>query len=469
MIVGLVLNALLGIVYGLATDLIGLAVFALIAVGISVAGMIVIATGSRKAGAILVIIGAAFFVPLGLIAIFGAKKVLDQVKAEQQSPIGPETAARAAQAADTESTGTSFQSVATSTWISPNALFRQARLSLSIENSRVPGFLENSKWRAMGSWISLAFAAFALVVLLICGFAVIPELFSVDGMQPILKDFMLVCLLAIPLALIFSNGGVDLSIGGVISLSGMIMAISMQNGGSPAAAITLTLAVALVIGLVNGLMVGGAGLPGFLISIATGLIALSASIAVSGGQTVMLAGDWSGAGANIFGWVLLVILAVLLILWMQYPLFGPRAKGKSAQTQSAFARACEIGVPFLLSSLVAGFVGIWLVFYLRAGTTNTGTNFLYYALLAVVFSGMYPGMRYGNVFGIVVGALFVAALRVILNIANVDYAAEQIIVGAIFVFMLAFNFLLNAIIVGAYQRRYHVGSASQPATPVAGQ
>ncbi len=469
MIVGVILNALVGIAYSLAKDYIGILVIALIAVGISLAGMIMIATGPKRAGAILVIIGAVFFVPLGLLAIFGAKRVLDQVKAEKHSPSVPDAAAQTVHASDAEPAETSFHSVATSTWISPNALFRHARLSLSIENSRVPGFLENPKWRAMSSWISLMFAAFVLVVLLICGLAVSPLFFSARNMHNVLTQFLPICLMAFPMALIFSNGGVDLSIGGVISLSGVLMAATMQNAGSPAAPIVLALGVALVIGLVNGLMVGGAGLPGFLISLATGFMALGASIAISNGTTQVFNSDWSGAGTRYFGWVLLVIFAVLLILWIQYPAFGPRAKGKSAQKQSAFGRACEIGVPFLISSLAAGFVGIWLVFYIRAGVPTIGTNYLYDVLLAVVFAGMYPGMRYGNVFGIIVGAFFVEALRNILSMANVNPAAGQVVLGAIFVFMLACSLLLNAIMVGVYRRRYQGGPASQPATPVAGQ
>jgi len=85
MVVGVIVNAFEGLVYGLAGGYVGFAIYTLIAVGISVVGMIVIATGSKKAGAILVIIGAIGFVPIGLIAIFGARRVLNEAKWEQAS------------------------------------------------------------------------------------------------------------------------------------------------------------------------------------------------------------------------------------------------------------------------------------------------------------------------------------------------------------------------------------------------
>ncbi|MGA2641059.1 MAG: ankyrin repeat domain-containing protein [Spirochaetia bacterium] len=85
MVAGVIVNAFVGIVYGLAGGYVGFVAFTLVMVGISVVGMIVIATGSKRAGAILVIIGSVGFVPIGLIAIFGAKRVLDQAKWKQAS------------------------------------------------------------------------------------------------------------------------------------------------------------------------------------------------------------------------------------------------------------------------------------------------------------------------------------------------------------------------------------------------
>ncbi|MGA2641087.1 MAG: hypothetical protein ABSG21_09300 [Spirochaetia bacterium] len=117
MVVGVVLDAIVGIAYGAAEGTVAFLI-CFILVALSVAGLIVVARGSKKAGAILVIIGAAGFVPLGLIAIFGAKRVLDQAKAGQQSHFGQKTAAQMVQTEGQEGTGTPF-AVPTSTWINP--------------------------------------------------------------------------------------------------------------------------------------------------------------------------------------------------------------------------------------------------------------------------------------------------------------------------------------------------------------
>jgi ribose/xylose/arabinose/galactoside ABC-type transport system permease subunit/uncharacterized membrane protein YhaH (DUF805 family) len=349
------------------------------------------------------------------------------------------------------------------------ALFRPAGFSPSLEIIRVPAFFENASWRAISSTITFWSLCLGIIMLLNVARVVTPMFYDPRNVGNIFTDFLPFALMAMPMALILSNGGVDFSIGSVVSLSSVLMATTLSKGGSLPAAIILTLGVALLVGLVNGFMVGVMRWPGFLITLAMLFIARTVGLLISDARMIPVQGDLpAGPGQAIVGWALLAVLLILLVVWIQYPGFAAREKGRGAKPRSGVSHAFEVGAPYILSSLVAAFAGIMLFTRIRAGTSSLGTNYEFYVLLAVVLAGVYPGARYGNAVAVLFGAFVVAVLRNILMLNNASVFVQGVLLGVLFVLALVYTFALNAIMGLVYRARHQAGHAAPVAQQGAG-
>jgi len=291
----------------------------------------------------------------------------------------------------------------------------------------VPVYYENKTWR-MGSFLVWSgLLVLGIIVLLAIGGLSFPNSFlSLRNLGNIMGNFLNIGLLALIMVVIFSNGGADLSIGAVISLTGLITALLMEKGVHPLVAIVLGLGVALFIGLINGILVGMARLPGLLVTLAMMALAQGFATLLSNGLTILVNDSFflNGVGTtlNIAGWVSLIAVGVISALWVQFPKFSKKTGlGRTDGSQTWFSRACRLGLPYLVSSIIAGLVGLRMIGYVRAAYANLGSNYEISVILAVVIGGTYFGSKFGNAIGALLGAFFLAVLNYLTAFLNISY------------------------------------------------
>jgi ribose transport system permease protein len=148
-------------------------------------------------------------------------------------------------------------------------------------------------------------------------FASVPNLLNIGLQSSILL------LLALPMTLIVMSEGLDLSMGAVLGLAGVVLAMVLVRGGALPIALLAALATGQVFGLVNGLLVVFLGIPPFVATLGMMGVARGIALAATGGQSVvgigealpaMYASSWAGLPFS----VVVAACAYLLFHWVLY-------------------------------------------------------------------------------------------------------------------------------------------------------
>src|SRR5215468_842183 len=130
-------------------------------------------------------------------------------------------------------------------------------------------------------WVTVA-AVIAFVVLAFVSdvFATQQNLFNVT------RNFAFVAIIAIGMTAVIITGGIDLSVGAVLVLAGMVIGMAMNGGASIWIAVPLALGAALLVGLVNGFLIAYVGVPPFVVTLGMLSIARSVAMVLSGNRMV---------------------------------------------------------------------------------------------------------------------------------------------------------------------------------------
>lgn len=323
----------------------------------------------------------------------------------------------------------------------------------------VPVYYENKTWRIVSSFIWTGLVLLGMIALLALGNLMCPEAFlSLRNLQNIAINALNIGLLALMMTVIFRNGGADLSVGAVIAVTGTIIAFALEHGQQLDKAIILGIGAALLIGLINGILVGMARLPGFLVTLAMMFLGRSIALLLLNGNTMPInIESWpenSEMLLNIFSWSLLILVGVVAVLWAQLPVGGGKNLNRQDGSPSWISRACALGAPYLILSILAGVVGLLLLVRIRAATFAMGTYFEFDVILAVVIGGTYFGSKFGNVIGTLCGAFWLAALTNLFNLLNLNIPYLYLCKGLLLLIGLLIIFGYHALVGFFYRQKY---------------
>ncbi len=332
----------------------------------------------------------------------------------------------------------------------------------AMETARIPAFYADGAWRRTHYVIMTAASVISFLFFLVFlrRLAVIDrnvalavsDLFSPRKIGLIvLSSFLPIAFVSLGTGLVFARGGFDLSVGSAMALSSVVAANCIASGVPGGAAIALL--CALGIGIVNATLVGVAKAPGVLATIATALVARSVAIMATGGRAVQIGNERALAAIGPLSWCVLALAAAGLFLWLQAPGFGAKRDDEARPTASGLRRAISLGIPYLVSSLLAAFAGLFLTMRLRTGGPSLGVNYEIEALAAVLLSGSVLGARRANVAGILVGSLVLASFMVIASIMSLDVFITSICVGAIAILWFIINRVVAGMMDASYLRR----------------
>ena len=282
-------------------------------------------------------------------------------------------------------------------------------------------------------------AAVMLVVLMVVFTAGNPSFATLPNLTNIAMQSSVLMLISLPMTFVIMTEGLDLSVGAVVTLSSLILAMVAVATGSIALAIVAGLAVGLACGLVNGWLVAGLGLPPFVATLGTLGIAEGLSLVVSGGQSVAglpqaLLGFYSGTAAGIPAPVLMVAATYgLMHLLLYRTAFGSYVFALGGNREAlAFAgvryRLVLAGV-YALSGLVAGLAGLLLTARLNAGHPTAGIGYEFDAIAAVAIGGTSFERGNGWLPGTVLGVATIGVLRNGLNLLTVPSSLQVSCVG----------------------------------------
>jgi ribose transport system permease protein len=304
-------------------------------------------------------------------------------------------------------------------------------------------FYENTRWRLISTavWVVLVIAGLVAVVL--SGMSVSDDFGGEASLTNMLQTFLLLGMLVPPMVLIIAAGGLDLSIAGVAALAGGLLSLWAGDCG-PQAALWRALGIAAGVGLVNGLLVALFRIHGAVVTLGSLFACLGVTsllgVGGSGGgaESSEAAADQFGSLANLgdsaIPWIALAVCAVIGIVLAQFTPMGRRPKPGEVRepVEGGFARCVYTAVPYLLSGLAAGAVGVYATIVPGPELSVLPPGLPAQVALLVATAAVLGGTPVGGGHGTVLGGLIACLLVVAgLNVAQVHgLELSAIIIGA---------------------------------------
>jgi ribose transport system permease protein len=257
-------------------------------------------------------------------------------------------------------------------------------------------------------------------------------------------------LLGLGQTFVIISGGIDLSVGFTMGLSAVVTAHVFNWGtqfGSPSLslvrAVFAGLGIAVVPGVINGLLIADLRVPPFIGTLGMYGVARGAAFLLARGTTVPVQNGLLGAIGNgeIAGFPNLVLLTIAILLVMHYLLsqtrYGQHIYAIGGNVNAALRAGINVRnntiALYILSSLTAGCAGILYTAKFSAGAAQAGEPVLLDSIAAVVIGGASLFGGSGTVVGTVIGALIIAVIQYGLVFVNVEPFWQFVAVGVVII------------------------------------
>lgn len=285
-----------------------------------------------------------------------------------------------------------------------------------------------------------------LVVLVVISAAVTmvnPNFLKITNVVSIFQQVSVLGILTMAMALLLISGGIDLSIGMIMALSGVVISRVITNGGPVWLAIVIGLATATAAGLINGIIISLTKTMPLIITLGMSGVYFGIALIVSGGGFMNFSGAFDAIGrtriAGIFPTTLafLFVVVILAFILLNYTRFGRRIVAIGGNEENAYLSGIRVNryktVVYTIGGLLAGVASIVLVSRLDSIVATAGTGYELSALTAAVIGGVtFEGGR-GSIGGAFIGVILMGVIANAMTILSVNSYLQTAITGAIIV------------------------------------
>ena len=311
--------------------------------------------------------------------------------------------------------------------------------------------LKNNKKKTAIRGLGAALVGFAGWVVLLLVFGMIdPNILKINNILNLLRSMAKYLLVGVGQSVILITGNIDLSIGSVVAMSAMISATLMSKGFSIIIALLVALAACLVVGLVNGVLVGKFKLPPFIATLGTMFCARGVAYMANGNRNTDAistglgkeAGDafqnffYYGKTAGIYNafWIAFIIfLAVFFI--MSKTRTGRHIYAIGSNVEAAKLSGVNVFMTttktYLISAFCSFVVGLILAGQAGMGNMEAGNSYEMYGVAAGVIGGVSPLGGTGLLLGTLAGAGVWQTLENGLGIIGAPVGIQRIVIGLI--------------------------------------
>jgi ribose transport system permease protein len=264
-----------------------------------------------------------------------------------------------------------------------------------------------------------------------------------SNFRNVVRQISVVGIVACAVTLVMVAGGLDLSVGGVAAISGVVAALLAQGGLPILPAMLIGIAVGAAFGLLNGLLIVVLGLNSVIATLGTLYICRGAANLLTDGLPVYgVPAEWSTLGT---GFILgvpipaLILLAVVVVLTIveRRTLLGTYAVAVGTNREAARLAGVPIDrvrlVLYVMSGTAAGLGGIILSSQLSSGQPTAGTGLEFEVIVAAVLGGTSLAGGVGTVIGTLTGVLIVGVVANGLNLLGVPSFWQTIVAGLILI------------------------------------
>ena len=270
-----------------------------------------------------------------------------------------------------------------------------------------------------------------------------PTFFTVTNLMNIGQQIAILAVLAIGGTAVITLGGIDLSVGSVLALSGAVLGnLHVNHQVNIWLAVAAALAVGTIAGVVNGLLVEYGRLPAFIATLAMMSVARGLTLVVLDSRPLSGYPDAFRNLANyrIAGHVPMSVVIAVVCFVIAWAYFRWRASGRALFAVGANYEVARLsGLPvrrltisvYAVAGLLAAVGGILMTARLGSASPQACVGFELDVIAAVVIGGASLVGGYASIAGTAIGVLIIGVLRNGLNLLNVDSNWQQVVIGGV--------------------------------------
>ncbi|GGB02247.1 monosaccharide-transporting ATPase [Brucella endophytica] len=281
----------------------------------------------------------------------------------------------------------------------------------------------------------------SLIVLIVIFSVVNPRFMSVANFLNVLQQVSVIAIAAFGMTWVILLGEIDLSIGSIIAVAGMVGAQCFVFGLGFVPAIALTLLTGAILGFINGTLTAKLMLPSFIVTVATmGIYRGLVSLPTNGAPEMITDSSWTAIGTNSFLGIPIIIWIVAALFIVNHILlskttFGRRAYLTGGNREAALYSGIKVDrlkiIIFMISGVMAAVSGILLSARLFSAQTNAGVSYELDAIAAAVLGGTSLAGGVGTMVGTLIGALIIGVMNNGMNMLSVPYFYQLIVKGLV--------------------------------------
>lgn len=305
--------------------------------------------------------------------------------------------------------------------------------SVGMETSR-PKLSMMKLWNRLGMLI-------ILVLMCILLSFIAPNFSDTTNMLNILKQVSIIAILAAGMTLVILTGGIDLSVGSTVALSGVVSVMLSEKGVHPLAAMAAGVLVGWLMGAVNGFFTAKTKLPSFIVTLGSFTYVRGLAYVLSGGYPIVLNSGlfkFMGAGTILSIptpiYIMIAVYAVMFLV-LKYTMFGRHVYAIGGNEEAARLTGIKVERTlvhvYAISGLLSGLAGIVLAGRLFSGQPTAGVGYELDAIAAVVLGGTSLTGGTGRVQATIIGVLIMGVISNGLTLLDVSYYWQLVVKGAV--------------------------------------
>jgi D-allose transport system permease protein len=304
-------------------------------------------------------------------------------------------------------------------------------------------------WEHFGTLVIFVF------MILVTSLFAPPQFLSAANLTQIVTQSSTTMLLACGEFFAILIAGIDLSVGSVLALTGMVTAMMMKAGIHPAAAVLLgAVGMGALLGAINGILVNFTKLHPFIVTLGTQSIFRGITLIISNAKPVF---GFPQSFKTAFGGIapggipmpVVVALSVALVLWFltSWTKMGRNFYAIGGNRDSAWYAGIDVSLHtllvFVISGICAGLAGAVMIARLGSAESMAGTGHETFAIAASIIGGTsFFGGR-GKIPNVIVGALIIGLINNALNMLSVETYYQQVATGSLIIGAVALDMVVS--------------------------
>ncbi|WP_435354775.1 ABC transporter permease [Emticicia sp. SJ17W-69] len=286
------------------------------------------------------------------------------------------------------------------------------------------------------------FVVFVIICLILSFIS--PQFLTVSNWTIIITQVSINALLAFGVTFVIITGGIDLSLGSMVAVTGVTAAMLAHPDSFPLILpVFVGLFVGLLMGIFNGFIITKSKIAPFIVTLGTMTIGRGLALILSKGRPVSNLSDSFNfiGGGNIFGIpfpiIVLILVFVICTVILKKTILGRYIYAVGGNEQAARASGINVNqvkmAVYSIAGLLAGLAGIVLTSRITTGQPNAGAGFELDAIAAAVIGGTSTSGGTGTMTGTLIGVLLIGVINNGLDLLNVTSYYQQVVMGVIII------------------------------------